>query len=111
MARSAELFTGNSLLVMAWCARKVGARAVLRSWGIVYLGSFVGALGTALLCFATGQYAAARGSVGAAALAIASAKLQHTFVELVALGVLCNASSSALCHDGKRPRKASSSGT
>ena len=87
----AELFTGNSLLVMAWCARKVGARAVLRSWAIVYLGNFVGALGTALLCFATGQYTAARGSVGATALALASVKLQHTFVELVALGVLCNA--------------------
>src|SRR5215207_9755726 len=35
----AELFTGNSLLVMAWCARKIGTRAVMRSWGIVYLGN------------------------------------------------------------------------
>lgn len=87
----AELFTGNSLLVMAWCARKVGARAVLRSWGVVYLGNFVGALGTAVLCFASGQYTAARGAVGATALSLASAKLQHSFVELVALGVLCNA--------------------
>ena len=45
----AELFTGNSLLVMAWCARKVSTRALLRNWGIVYAGNFVGALGTALL--------------------------------------------------------------
>lgn len=87
----AELFTGNSLLVMAWCARKLGGRAVLRSWGIVYLGNFIGAVGTALLCFMTGQYLAARGAVGATALAIAVAKLQHSFGELVALGVLCNA--------------------
>lgn len=87
----AELFTGNSLLVMAWCAGKVAARAVLRSWGIVYWGNFLGAVGTALLCFAAGQYAVARGAVGATALAIASAKLEHNFVELVALGVLCNA--------------------
>jgi formate transporter len=80
----AELFTGNSLLVMAWCTRKVSARAVLRSWGIVYFGNFVGALATALLCLATGQYTAARGAVGAMALSIATAKLQHSFVELVA---------------------------
>ena len=40
----AELFTGNSLLVMAWCARKVSTRALLRNWGIVYAGYFVGAL-------------------------------------------------------------------
>ncbi|HVY31051.1 MAG TPA: formate transporter FocA [Polyangiaceae bacterium] len=87
----AELFTGNSLLIMAWCARKVGARALLRSWGIVYFGNFVGAIATALLCFVAGQYTAARGAVGATALSIANAKLEHTFVELVALGVLCNA--------------------
>jgi formate transporter len=87
----AELFTGNSLLVMAWCARKLGTRAVLRSWGIVYLGNFAGALATALLCFASGQYRAAGGAVGATALSIAGGKLQHSFFELVALGVLCNA--------------------
>jgi formate transporter len=87
----AELFTGNSLLVMAWCSRRIGASAVLRSWGIVYFGNFVGALGTAALCFATGQYQSARGAVGTTALSIASGKLQHTFIELVALGVLCNA--------------------
>jgi formate transporter len=87
----AELFTGNTLLVMAWGARKIGTRALLRSWGIVYAGNFAGALGTALLCFATGQYRAAGGAVGATALAIASGKLQHSLLELVALGVLCNA--------------------
>lgn len=87
----AELFTGNSLLVMAWCARKLGTRAMLRSWGIVYVGNFVGALATALLCFASGQYRAAGGAVGATALSIASGKLQHSFLELVVLGGLCNA--------------------
>jgi formate transporter len=87
----AELFTGNSLLVMAWCARKVGTRAVLRSWIIVYVGNFAGALATALLCFASGQYRAASGAVGATALSIASGKLEHSFLELVVLGMLCNA--------------------
>ena len=47
----AELFTGNVLMmVMAWSSRKVGTRALLRNWVIVYLGNFVGSLGTAITC-------------------------------------------------------------
>lgn len=87
----AELFTGNSLLVMAWCSRKLPTRALLRSWVIVYAGNFVGACGTALLCFLSGQFLTARGTVGVMALAIASAKLGPSFLQLVVLGVLCNA--------------------
>lgn len=86
----AELFTGNSLLVMAWCAGKVSVRAVLRNWGIVYLGNFAGAFGTALLCFLSGQYSAAQGALGATALAVAQAKLAPSFFQLLVLGVLCN---------------------
>jgi formate/nitrite transporter len=86
----AELFTGNSLLVMAWCAGKLDARALLRSWAVVYAGNFLGAFATAVLCFASGQYTAARGAVGRAALSIAQAKLMPSFSQLVVLGVLCN---------------------
>jgi hypothetical protein len=45
----AELFTGNNLLAMAWASGFVGTRAVLRNWGVVYLGNAVGALGTVVL--------------------------------------------------------------
>ena len=37
----AELFTGNALMVMAAVDRKISARQLLRSWGIVYLGNLV----------------------------------------------------------------------
>jgi formate/nitrite transporter FocA (FNT family) len=47
----AELFTGNNLIVMAWAGGKVSTRALLRNWFIVYVGNFVGALGTVLLVF------------------------------------------------------------
>jgi formate/nitrite transporter FocA (FNT family) len=40
----AELFTGNNLIAMGWASRLVTTRQVLRNWGIVYLGNFVGAL-------------------------------------------------------------------
>src|SRR5512144_2221705 len=52
----AELFTGNNLIVMAWANRKVTGRAMMRNWGIVYAGNFVGALGTAVLVFLSRQY-------------------------------------------------------
>jgi formate/nitrite transporter FocA (FNT family) len=52
----AELFTGNTLMVMAWAAGEVRLREMLRAWTIVYIGNFIGALGTAGLVFLSGQY-------------------------------------------------------
>ena len=57
----AELFTGNTLMVMAWAARKVSLREMLRAWVIVYAGNFVGAVGTALLVYLSGQYLDGKG--------------------------------------------------
>lgn len=86
----AELFTGNNLIVMAWASRKVTTARLLHNWVIVYLGNFVGALGTALLVFLSGQYNFGNGAVGETALKIAVAKVNLGFVEAVALGILCN---------------------
>lgn len=86
----AELFTGNNLIVMAWANGMVTTRRVLRNWAIVYVGNLVGAFGTAVLVFISGQYTFGRGSVGAAALSIANAKTGIGFTEAVALGILCN---------------------
>lgn len=87
----AELFTGNSLIVMAWASRRVSTAALLRNWLIVFAGNFVGAGGTAVLVYLAGTHRGGSGSFGAAALAIARAKLELGFTQAVALGVLCNA--------------------
>jgi formate/nitrite transporter len=87
----AELFTGNNLIVMAWANGKVTGRALLRNWFIVYLGNFVGSIGTVLLMFFTKQYTFGANSVGIAALKIGVAKVDLTFLQAVALGMLCNA--------------------
>ncbi len=87
----AELFTGNNLIVMAWANRKVSTGLLIQNWIIVYLGNFVGAVGTAVLLFLSGQYTFGKGAVGAAALATANAKSGLDFVPAVALGILCNA--------------------
>lgn len=87
----AELFTGNTLIVMAWASGKVTTTAVLRNWLIVYVGNFVGAVGTALLLLISKQYTFGAGSVGVAALTIANSKVHFDFVQAIALGALCNA--------------------
>jgi formate transporter len=87
----AELFTGNNLISIAWADRKVGGARLLRNWTIVYLGNLVGALGTVLLMFLSGQYEFGDGSVGSSALAIAEAKSSLGFERALVLGILCNA--------------------
>jgi len=87
----AELFTGNNLIVMAWAERRIGARQVLRNWGLVYVGNLVGALATVLLVFAGQQYEFGAGSVGVSALTIAQSKSALDFGQALALGALCNA--------------------
>jgi formate transporter len=87
----AELFTGNTLIVMAWASGKVTAPALLRNWGIVYAGNFVGSIGTVILMFLTRQYTFGSNAVGITALKIGVAKCELTFIQAVALGILGNA--------------------
>jgi formate/nitrite transporter len=86
----AELFTGNSLIVMAWASGRVSTSALLRNWLIVFAGNFLGAAATAALVYLGGTHHGGGGAFGATALAIAHAKLQLGFVQAVTLGVLCN---------------------
>jgi len=86
----AELFTGNNLIVMAWASGKVTGRALLRNWGIVYTGNFVGSMGTALLVFLSKQYISGGGVVGETALKIANSKTSMDFFQAMFLGILCN---------------------
>ena len=84
----AELFTGNTLMVMALAARKITVREMLRAWGIVYAGNFAGAFGTAVLVVLSGQYLLAKGQVAEVALSLAVAKVALPFHQALFLGVL-----------------------
>ena len=87
----AELFTGNTLIVMAWAGRKVSTRRLLANWTTVWFGNFIGAVATAGLMLATGQYRFSHGAVGAAILSTAQSKAGLGFGQALALGVMCNA--------------------
>jgi formate transporter len=84
----AELFTGNTLVVVATASRRVRVGALLRNWGVVYLGNFVGALLTTLVVYWSGFF---EGAIGARALDIAATKTSLGTREAVLLGVLANA--------------------
>jgi len=86
----AELFTGNNLLAMAWAGGHVTTREVLVNWVVVCAANFVGALGLALLVWLSGHGGLNDGSVGRAAVRIATVKAQLTWTELFFRGVLCN---------------------
>ncbi len=86
----AELFTGNSLIVLAWASRRITTVALLRNWGIVYLGNLIGASATAMLVHYSGILSLGNGTVGATAEAILSAKTGLDPLQAFIRGILCN---------------------
>jgi len=86
----AELFTGDSLMIVACASRRITLGALLRAWSLVYVGNIIGAVGTAALVFFAGHYGFDGGAVGKTALAIASAKAALPTIQLFFLAVLCN---------------------
>jgi formate transporter len=87
----AELCTGNNLMVMAWASGRVSTGRLLRNWLIVYAGNFTGALATAVGIYLSRQWTFDAYQVGATAVTIAVAKVNHGFLSAFALGVFCNA--------------------
>ncbi len=87
----AELFTGNNLIIMAWASKKVTTAQLLRNWGIVYAGNFVGSVATAVVMYLSKQYTFGGGAVGLTALNIGNGKTALEFIPAVALGMMCNA--------------------
>jgi len=86
----AELFTGNNLIFLSVLDRQVTVRRLLRNWTIVYFANFVGSLLLVLLMYWRGLWKTSGGLVGASALGIANSKVNLTFLQAFARGILCN---------------------
>ena len=86
----AELFTGDTLMVVAWASRRITVAELLRAWMLVYAGNIIGAMATAVIVFHAGQHGFAGGAVGRTALTIASAKAALPTGQLLVLAILCN---------------------
>ena len=86
----AELFTGNNLIAMAWASGHVTTQQVIRNWGWVYLGNFVGAIGTAFLVWLAGVQTLSDGAVGETMVRIARSKVSLDPLTALTRGILCN---------------------
>ena len=86
----AELFTGNSLILLAWMDRRISTTALMRNWSLVYVGNLIGALGTAVLVQLSGPHDLNGGAIVETAQAIAQAKVSLEPLPAFARGVLCN---------------------
>lgn len=86
----AELFTGNSLIVISVLDGQCGVRAMVRNWVLVYLGNFVGAGLVAAGCVAFGQLNYSSGALAVYTIKLAAGKCGISFVNGVGLGIFCN---------------------
>ena len=81
-----ELFTGNSLMVVALLSRRIGVGGLLKNWAFVFLGNLIGASIVTLIVVCSG----ALDSVMDTVVATATAKVSMGFFEAMLRGVLCN---------------------
>jgi formate/nitrite transporter len=86
----AELFTGNTLLVVAWAEERAGFGPVLQALGIAYVMNFIGSIAIVLVAFWAGAHTSGDGAVGAAALGTAETKTSLGFGAALASGILAN---------------------
>ncbi len=81
-----ELFTGNNLMVTALFKKKIGFKALLKNWSLVFLGNFIGAVAVAGVAVLSGALDGASDAV----VATAVNKINLNVVEAVTRGILCN---------------------
>ena len=86
----AELFTGNCLMITGILDKRIKVSGMLRNWGIVYVGNFVGAI-IIVLCIAySGLWDSGAGLLGAVTVKTAIGKCSLSFGRAVVLGIFCN---------------------
>lgn len=83
----AELFTGNTLMIIPALEKKISLTQMMKNWGIVYVGNFVGSLFFVLLIFFSGIY---KGAIATYAVEISANKVNLDFSEAFLLGIGCN---------------------
>ncbi len=86
----AELFTGNTLIMISCLNKKISLKDLMRNWIPVFLGNFAGSILLAAIIFIGQLYTMGGYSLGVRALAIANAKVNIDFVSAIARGIVCN---------------------
>lgn len=85
-----ELFTGNTLMVIALVRRRIGLSALFRNWFWVYLGNFIGAVFLAHMMTYSGLFNNGSALLGGVTIKIAVGKVSLSFLSAFYLGIMCN---------------------
>ncbi|GHV17631.1 FdhC protein [Spirochaetia bacterium] len=86
----AELFTGNSLLIIPVLEKQGSLRGMLKNWFFVYIGNFAGALMVAAACALFGQLTISNEGLAIYTMKAAAAKNTLPFASGLVFGFLCN---------------------
>jgi formate/nitrite transporter len=86
----AELFTGNSLIIIACLEKKTSWLALLKNWLFVYIGNFCGAMLIVYLIIQSGQLNLSGGCLGGFTIKTAVYKCGLSFGNAFCLGIMCN---------------------
>ena len=70
--------------------RRTALAAMLRNWGVVYMGNFLGALALSWVCARFGWLNAGDGALAAYTLHLAQSKMSMPLENAFFMGVLCN---------------------
>jgi formate/nitrite transporter len=86
----AELFTGNTLMVVTCLQGESKWLKVLKNWFYVYLGNFIGSMIIVFCILLSGQFDFTSGLLGGFTIKIAVYKTSLTFTKAFFMGILCN---------------------
>ena len=86
----AELFTGNSLMVCALNSKKISFAQLLKSWVVVWVGNFVGALLIVALVYFAKIWSLDGNAVADTMVSVAAGKVTPDWLTIFFRGILCN---------------------
>lgn len=85
-----ELFTSTVLSTVAWAQGLFSTGQLLKCWARVYIGNLIGAAIMLVLVVTARMHLLDGGEWGINALQVAQHKLEHSWAQAFALGILCN---------------------
>lgn len=86
----AELFTGNTLMVVSCLEGSSKWRSLLKNWIVVYIGNFMGSMIIVIFIYLSGQFNFSNGLLGGFTIKVAAYKVSLSFINALFMGILCN---------------------
>lgn len=85
-----DLFTSTVMTVVPAANKKISISTMLKNWGVVYVGNFVGSILLVVLILLSGHPFDNEGVIGAYYIKLSEHKLSYTFFAAFGLGIMCN---------------------